>query len=64
MVDTVSDFVNWLESLVVQRQLTAAKTSDDLALLEQENAFVRTYSAALEAGSPVSDTNFDTRDDG
>jgi hypothetical protein len=59
MVQSVSYFVRWLENVVVHRQLDAATAGEEvLPRLERENAVVRAYIGALNAGVPVVDAVF------
>jgi hypothetical protein len=64
MVRSVGPFVEWVEAVVVSRQLNAAvRGKDFLSRLEQENGVIRGYMQALGAGRPIVDTIFANYED-
>jgi hypothetical protein len=64
MVRSVGSLVQWLEAVVVQRQLQAAVGGGDfLTRLEQENAVIRGYMRRLDVGKPIAETIFANYED-
>jgi hypothetical protein len=64
IVESAGHFVEWIENVVVSRQLDAAvKGEDFLTRLEKENAVIRAYMQGLGAGRPVIDTIFANYED-
>ena len=64
VVNSVGAFVQWIEAIVVSRQLDAAVRGEDfLARLEHENALIRGYMQGLSAGKPIVDTIFANYED-
>jgi hypothetical protein len=64
MVKSVGPFVEWVEAVVVSRQLSAAVRGEDfLARLEHENAVIRGYMQGLSARKAIVHTIFANYED-